>query len=287
MTPRQADLVFTGILLAFVAVTAWGNGAIGIERSRRRAAARFARRSGLPAEPPAPALVARVARRNRFVMAGVAAGAALSSLDAGGSFWPVLLYLGLAIGAVVARFTEPAPPESSPRVAHAAETAVGDYVPGWLLLVVRLTAAAVVGYAVLALAAPRRDDPAPPVLSDVQVALLAVLAVAGCALAGMLARLVVRRRRAVVSADELDVDDALRGSAVRDCFQLSAAISLLALLATCAALTDQPVEGFSRRVGGWTPVVALAAVAVVGTVFELTGGHRWWRSRLRRREPAA
>lgn len=280
------QLVSTAILLGFVALFALGNGALGGTASRQRAAVRFARRTGLPADPPDPVLVARVGRRNRFVMAGVAVGAVLTYADTAGLVWPVLLYVGLAAGAVVARFTEPAPPAGSPRVARTTETAVSDYVPAWLLALVGLTAAAAAGYAVLALVAPRRADPAPPMLSDPQVVLLAALAFAGLVLGGVLARLVVRRRRTVASVEELDVDDALRGSAVRDCFQLSAAISLFVLTVLSFALTDQPVEGVARRVGGWTPLALLGVVAVVASVFELTGGPRWWRSRLRRELPA-
>ena len=80
MTPLAAQLVslaFCGVLLL---VVAWWTGTLAGAGRQRRAAERFARRSGLPAAA-VPGLVRRVVRRQRWTLAGIAAGLGRGDLD--------------------------------------------------------------------------------------------------------------------------------------------------------------------------------------------------------------
>lgn len=274
--PRLAVL---GVYLAVLALFGWRLGALGGGRVQRRAAERFARRSGLPVgDIPDPGLIRRVVRRERFVVAGVAVGLLVAaSLD---ELWFTPLYAGLAVGAVVDRLTQPAAPPGTPRVAHATSTRVDDYVPRWLLGAVWAAAAVVPVLAVLWAVAPRTErDLGDAELPGGAVAGLVLLALAGLLASLGLARLVVRRRAAVGSPEELATDDALRAQAVRDSLHLSAATSVLTAFSLSFALTEQDVDGPLRRVGGWLPLAVLVGLAVVGTVHEIRGP-RHWRARL-------
>jgi hypothetical protein len=252
-------------------------GALGGARRVRRAAGRFARRAGLPAGSE-PALAGRVVRRRRFVLAGIAVG--LLAAGAVDQLWFAALYAGLAAGAVADRLTQPAMPPGTPRVAHATNTRVTDYVPRWLLGAVAVAAAAVPTLAVLWLVAPRTErNLGDPELSGGLVLALVLLTLAALLASRWLARVIVERRVAAGSAADLAIDDALRAQAVRDALHLSAATSVLAAYAVSAGLVEQDVDGVLRRVGGWFPLVLLAALAVVGTAHEVRGP-RHWRSRL-------
>jgi hypothetical protein len=77
------------------------------------------------------------------------------------------------------------------------------------------------------------------------------------------------------------VDDALRAQAVRDALHLTAAISVVVAFVLSLALAEPDVvDGPLRRIAGWTPIVLLIGLAVVGTVHEATGGPQHWRRRL-------
>lgn len=94
-----------------------------------------------------------------------------------------------------------------------------------------------------------------------------------------LARVIVHQRAGVGSPLELATDDALRAQAVRDTLHLTAAVSVVAAWSLSLALMEPDVDGVLRRVGGWTPVVTLVLLVMVGTVHEWTG-LRHWRRRL-------
>lgn len=295
-------IVFYALVAAIWLVAAWSRGVIGGRRHREQAALRFAREAGLPVDdPPDAGLVRRVVRRHRFVLAGALTGFALG-LAGPDSGWlmSALLYVGVAAGAVVARFTEPRPAVDSPRFAHATEIRVTDYVPPWIVAMVALGAGAAVVLAAYVLTArgpfplrtpdPDLDEVVQPtrwMTSDAEVVATAAVAVAATALAVVLARLVVDRRRAATSTAELAVDDALRASAVRDCLQLSAAVSFTALISISFALTEPSVADLPRRIGGWAPGVMLAALAIVHVAFQATRGAQRWRARLHAQPAAA
>ena len=274
LAARLVSLVFCGVLLL---VVAWWTGTLAGARRQRRAAERFARRSGLP-EAAVPGMVRRVVRRQRWTLAGIAAGLVVATWT--NELWFAPLYVGLAIGAVADRLTRPAARPDTPRVAHAAGTRVTDYVPGWLLVAVLAAATLAPVLAVLWAVAPRTErwlgDPemaGATVLTLVAVTLLALAA------SLWLARVVVHRRATVGSPLELAVDDALRAQAVRDALHLSAAVSVVTTFALGLALTEQDVDGALRRVGGGLPLVTLVLLVAVGTVHEWSGP-RHWRARL-------
>jgi hypothetical protein len=279
MSPAEARLVTVAVWAFLLLFFGWRLGAFGgPERECQRARA-FADRAGLPAEAVDAALVRRVVRRQRFVLAGVALGLVAPAVVPGDL---ALLYVGLALGAVADQLTTPAPPSGTPRVAHATSIRLGDYVPSWLFAVV--TAAALTGpvLAVLHELAPRKaQNIAFDRLSGTAATGLTLAALGGLAVSVGLARLVVRRRQAVGSPTELAVDDALRAQAVRDALHLTAAISLAVAFVLALALAEPDVDGPLRRVAGLTPVVLLFGIFAVGTVHELTGGPRHWRRRLR------
>lgn len=277
MTELAAKLVSLAVCAVLLLLAAWWTGTLAGADRQRRAAERFARRSGLPAAA-VPGLVRRVVRRQRWTLAGIGAGLlAATWLE---HLWFAGFYLGLAVGAVADRLTQPGARPDAPRVAHATGTRVTDYVPGWLLAAVGAAAAVAPMLAVLWAVAPRTErglgDPeieAGTVLALVAVTLLAL------AVSLWLARVVVHRRTAAGTPLELATDDALRAQAVRDTLHLSAAVSVITLFALSLALTEQDVDGALRRVGGWLPVVTLALLLVVGTVHEWSGP-RHWRRRL-------
>lgn len=276
MTQLAAQLISLAFCLALLLLAGWWGGTLAGPARQRRAAERFVRRSGLPAEA-VPGLVRRVVRRQRWTLAGIAAGLVVATwLD---ELWFAALYIGLAVGAVADRLTQPDPAPDAPRVAHATGTRVTDYVPGWLLVVVSGAAAVVPLLAALWAVAPRTDRedyramPAATVLALVTVTLLAL----GASL--WLARVIVHRRGTVGSPLELASDDALRAQAVRDALHLTAAVSVIAAFALGLALKEPDVDGALRRVGGWLPVATLVLLVVVGVVHEWTG-LRHWRRRL-------
>jgi hypothetical protein len=117
-------------------------------------------------------------------------------------------------------------------------------------------------------------------MSGATATVLALTALAGLVVSAGLARLVVRRRQAVGTPAELAADDALRAQAVRDALHLTAAISLAVAFVLSLALAEPDVDGPLRRVAGYTPLVLLLAVFLVGSLHELSGGPRWWRKRL-------
>jgi hypothetical protein len=276
VTETEARLETLAIWLGLLLLVGWRLGALGGAKRARRAARRFARRAGLPADSQ-PVLARRVVRRQRFVLAGISVGLAVGSwLD---QLWFAALYGGLAVGAVVDRLTQPVAPPGAPRVAHATATGVTDYVPRWLLGAVVAAAAMVLALAGLWVIAPRTerglggDTPATIVLLLVAATTVA-LAASLC-----LARVVVHRRATVGSPLELATDDALRAQAVRDALHLSAAVSVVAAFALSLALQEPDVDGVLRRVGGWLPAATLVLLLAVGKVHEWSGP-RHWRSRL-------
>jgi hypothetical protein len=278
MTPAQADAVIVAIWTGLVLFFGWRLGVFGGARRQRRRAEAFAARAGLPAEAVDRTLVHRVARRQRFVLAGVALGLIAGTVLPGDL---ALLYVGLALGAVADQLTTPPPPPGTPRVAHATSTRLADYVPGWLFAVVTVLALTGPALAVLHQVAPRKVqnvvfDP----MSGTTATVLALTALAGLVVSVGLARLVVRRRQAVGTPAELAADDALRAQAVRDALHLTAAISLAVAFVLSLALAEPDVDGPLRRVAGYTPIVLLFGIFVVGSLHELSGGPRWWRTRL-------
>jgi hypothetical protein len=219
-----------------------------------------------------------------MVLAGVALGVLAAALTDGSV---ALIWAGLAVGALADQLATPPAPADAPRVAHPTGTAVTDYVQAWLLVAVAAAACCAPLLALLWWVAPR--GPAPPGstdTSDAQVAGLVAVAAAGLAGSLLLARFLVGRRQRAGSAADLATDDAFRAQAVRDALQLTAALSVAVAFALAAALQDGDVTGFARHVGGWAPLVALGAVAVVGTAHELTGGPRHWRRLHRIRQSA-
>jgi hypothetical protein len=271
------------ILLVLLLATGWALGAFGGPALRRRAAA-YARRVGLADAGRDPGFVARLGRRQRFVLAGVALGLLATALTDGSV---ALIWAGLALGALADQLATPPAPADAPRVAHPTGTAVTDYVPAWLLGAVAVAAGCAPLLALLWWVAPR--GPAPPGSTDTsgaRVAGLAALAAAGLAGSLLLARFLVRRRQRAASSTGLATDDAFRAQAVRDALHLTAAVSVAAAFGLATALQDGDVTGFARHVGGWTPLVALAAVAAVGTAHELTGGPRRWQRLHPVRQPA-
>lgn len=278
MTKAQADAVVVVAWTVVFMFAGWRLGVFGGAGRQRRRAEGFAARAGLPAEAVDATLIHRVARRQRFVLAGVALGLIAGTVVPGDL---ALLYVGLALGAVVDQLTTPPPPPDTPRVAHATSTRLADYVPGWLFAVVTVLALTGPTLAVLHQAAPRKVqnivfDP----MSGTTAAVLALTALAGLVVSAGLARLVVRRRQAVGTSTELAADDALRAQAVRDALHLTAAISLAVAFVLSLALAEPDVDGPLRRVAGYTPIVLLLGVFAVGILHEVSGGPRWWRTRL-------
>lgn len=276
MTPDLARLVtiaFWAVVLLFFGWRLGTFGGAGREWHRARA---FADRAGLPAEAVDATLVHRVVRRQRFVLAGVALGLVAPAVLPGDI---ALLYVGLALGAVADQLTTPALPAGTPRVAHATSSRLTDYVPGWLVATATAAALTTPVLAVLHELAPRKaQNIAFDRMSGATAVGLVLTALAGLAVSVLLARLVVRRRQTVGSPTELAVDDALRAQAVRDALHLTAAITFVVAFVLALALAEPDVaDGPVRRVAGWTPIVILAGLAVVGTVHEATGGPTHWR----------
>ena len=277
MSEAAATWVTVGIWTGALLLAGASLGALGGARLEHRRAVRFAARCGLPGEVDA-GLVRRVARRQRFVLAGVALGA-LASIATKGSI--ALIWGGLAVGALADQVASPAAPDGAPRVAHTTGTRLTDYVPGWLLGAVVAAFACSPLLALLWVLAPRGGvDADVPGTPGTEVA--GLVAVAAAALAGslLLARFLVRRRQRVSSAADLATDDAFRAQTVRDALHLTAATSLAVAFALSLALHDPAVQGVARPVGGWAPIVLLLAAVAVGTVHEAGGGPRYWRGRL-------
>jgi hypothetical protein len=136
MGETEARVVTALVLLSLLLAAGCALGAFGGPALRRRAAA-FATRVGLPDAGRDPAFAARVGRRQRIVLAGVALGVPAVVLT-GGSV--VLIWAGLAVGALADQLAAPAAPSGAPRVAHPTDTGVTDYVPTWLLAVVAAAA---------------------------------------------------------------------------------------------------------------------------------------------------
>lgn len=279
MTPDQARLVTVAFWAVVLLYFGWQLGAFGGAGREWRRARAFAERAGLPAEAVDAVLVRRVVRRQRFVLAGVALGLAAPAVLPG-EF--ALLYVGLALGAVADQLTTPRPPAGTPRVAHATSTRLGDYVPSWLFAAATAAALTTPVLAVLHELAPRKaQNIVFDRMSGAAATGLVLTALAGLAVSVLLARLVVRRRQTVGSLTELAVDDALRAQAVRDALHLTAATSVVVAFVLSLALAEPDVvDGPLRRVAGWTPIVILIGLAVVGTVHEATGGPTHWRRRL-------
>jgi hypothetical protein len=269
-TERVGTVVLWLVLLL---IAAWGLGLLGPRSWRWHQARAYGRRVGLPVvDGP---VVARLARRHRFVLGGVAVGALASPWLNLAAVW-----VGLAAGAVADQLTAPAP-AAGPRVAHATSTRLDDYVPRWVLGAAAAAATCVPVLAVCWLVAPRTPRHLDPrMLTGAGAVGLVVVAVGGLAISLALARLVVRRPQAAGTATELALDDAYRAQAVRDALQLTAAVSVLAGWRMSQALLEQDVDGVLRRVGGAVPLVTLLAIVVAGVLHEATGGARHWRSRL-------
>jgi hypothetical protein len=279
----EARVLTALVLLSLLSAASWALGAFGGRALRRKAAA-FGTRVGLPEAGRDPVFVARVGRRQRIVLAGVALGVLAAALT-GGSV--VLIWAGLAVGALADQLAAPVAPPGAPRVAHPTDTRLTDYVPAWLLWAVAAAAGCAPLLALLWSVAPRR--PVPPASADtsaLEVGGLVAVAAVGWAGSLLLARFLVGRPQRAASASDLVTDDAFRAQAVRDALQLTAALSYAAAFGLATALQDDDVTGLARDVGGWTPVVLLVAVAVVGTVHELTGGPRHWRRLHPARQPA-
>jgi hypothetical protein len=274
MSQTEAAWITTGIWYALLLVAGWQLGALGGARLGHERAVRYAARVGLPGDVDA-GLVRRVVRRQRFVLVGVGLGILAVALT-GGSV--ALIWAGLAVGALADQLASPAAPDDAPRVAHTADTRLTDYVPGWLVWTAVAAAACAPLLALLWVVAPRggplADVPGTP---GGEVVSLVAVAAAGLAGSLVLARFMVRRRQRVASAADLATDDAFRAQAVRDALHLTAATSITVAARLSLALSDQDVQGVTRRVGGWTPIVLLLALAAVGTVHELTGGPKHWR----------
>lgn len=243
-------------------------------RARRRAAS-FARRAGLP--EVTPELVRRVTRRHRFVVAGAALGLAVPV-----DLYLVPVYAGLALGAVADAVTRPGPAPGTPRVAHATSTRLRDYVPAWLLGVAAAGAAVAPVLALVWAFASRSAGRAAEFTPTpgTTVGLLVLASGAGLATSVGLARLVVRRPQPAGSPDELAVDDALRGQAVRDVLQVTAVVSFAAVLLLSTALTEPGLADPVRRLGSACPLAMLVGLLVVGPLQEFTGGPKHWRRRL-------
>ena len=284
MSTTTARLIGMGLLTGALLVTAWAKGALAGGRAHRKAAERFAARTGLPAEAVDDQLARRVVRRHRLVVVGFWAGLVTASLL--GTSW-ALGYVGLAFGAVADRLLgHPAAP-NAPRTAHGRDTRITDYVPGWLLAAVGLAVLCAGTLAVCWAAAPRLPrDASHYDLPPEQSVGLVVWLVAGAAGSAALTRLVVHRAQPVASAAELAVDDALRSQAVRDALHLATAAAAATALAFATALNAQAADSSLRAVAGWTPTAFLVALAVVGTWHEAVRGPAYWRSRLHP-EPAA
>ncbi len=283
MGETEARVVTALVLLSLLLAAGWALGAFGGGALRRRAGA-FARRVGLPDAGRDPAFVARVGRRQRIVLLGVTLGVLAAVLTEGSV---VLIWVGLAVGALADQFATPAAPPGAPRVAHQTETRVTDYVPTWLLAAVAAVAGCAPLLGLLWWTAP--GGSAPPASRDtspVEVVGWVAIAVAGWLCSLLLARFLVRRRQRAASAADLATDDAFRAQAVRDALQLTAALSIAAAFGVATALQDDDVTGLARHVGGFAPLVLLTAVAGVGTAHELTGGARHWRRLHRVRQPA-
>lgn len=273
-----AVLVWTAVWGLVLAVCSWRLGALGGRRAQRRRAAAFARRSGLPAGEPDPALVRRVVRRQRFVQAGITVGLVASTQAH--DLWVVAIYAGLALGAVADRLLQPPVPPGAPRVAHGTDTRLTDYVPRWLLGAAVVAAAVPPLFALLWVAAPRTErDLVDTELSGGTAVLLVLAALAALAASLGLARLVVRRPAAAGTPWDLATDDALRAQAVRDSLHLSAATSVATAYVLSWGLVEQDVDGALRAVGGWFPFAALLLLLVVAVGHEVRGP-RHWRSRL-------
>lgn len=278
MTATEAHLISVAIWIALLLFFGWRLGAFGGAERGQRTARAFAYRTGLPVAAVDAALVRRVVRRQRFVLAGVAVGVAAPPAIPGNL---ALLYVGLAVGAVVDQLSTPPPPPGTPRVAHATSTRLNDYVPGWLFAVVTAVAVVAPVLALLHQTAPRKaQNLVFQRLSGTAATGLVLTALTGLIVSVALARLVVRRRQAVGSPTELAVDDALRAQAVRDTLHLTAAISVVVAYVLALALAEPDVDGPLRRVAGLTPIVLLLAIIVVGAVHELTGAPRYWQRRL-------
>jgi hypothetical protein len=274
MPETEARVVSAAVLLALLLAAGWWLGAFGGWRTRRRAAA-FAARVGLPEAAADRGFARRVRRRQLIVLAGVALGVLAEALT-GGSV--ALIWVGLAVGALADQLATPPAPAGGPRVAHHTGTSLTDYVPAWLVWAAVAAAGCAPLLALVWWLAPRA--PVPPQATDTsgaQVAWLVAIAAAALVVSLLLARFLVRRRQRAASAADLAVDDSFRAQAVRDALHLTAATSLAVAFALSLALQDDDVAGVARHVGGYAPLVLLGAVAVVGTVHELTGGPRHWR----------
>jgi hypothetical protein len=283
MSDTEARVSTAVVLVALLLAAGWALGAFGGPALRRKAAA-VAVRVGLADAGRHPAFVARVRRRQRLVLVGIALGVLAATLTRGSV---ALIWAGLAVGALADQLAAPAAPPGAPRVAHPTGTSVTDYVPAWLLSAVAAGAAGAALLALLWSVAPRRTvPPASAGTSGVEVTALVAVAAAGLAGSLLLARFLVGRRQRAASTADLATDDAFRAQAVGDALHLTAALSVAVAFGLATALQDDDVIGIARQVGGWAPLVLLVAVAVVGTVHELTGGPRHWRRLHQIRQPA-
>lgn len=262
-------------VLVFLAFS-WRLGALGGVRVQHRHAVAVARRWGLPADSVDQAFVRRITRRQRFVQTGVLLGLAVVTFTS--NSWYLPLYAGLALGAVADQLAAPPLPPDTPRVAHATEPRLTDYVPAWILGAALL--AAVCAPVLAVLWAVRPHVPFPHSLSATGTAALAVGSVGGLGVSLALARFVVRRPQAAGSTAELALADGLRAQAVRDALHVTAVVSLV-----CTAvlgLKIEEIDGTMRHVGGYATTVMIVGVLLVICVHELTGGPRHWRGRLER-----
>ena len=286
MSETTAQAVGLGVLAALLLAVAWAKGALAGDRAHRAAADRFARRAGLPAGAVDDTLARRVVRRHRLVILGAGLGVVfgvvlgpLLGLDGvAGAGWATG-YAGLALGAVADRLTGPGAGREAPRTAHARDTRVSDYVPGWLLAVVGAAVLVAAALAVAWLVTPGR--PVPTVYYTDRWSLAAAVllpAALGLAASAALVRLVLRRPQPVASPTGLAVDDALRAQALRDALHLATATAVI----TALAFTDglrllDGVPGPLRAVAGWAPPGMLVVVVVLAAWHEGVGGPAHWR----------
>ncbi|MFT2817819.1 hypothetical protein [Leifsonia sp. A12D58] len=180
---------------------------------------------------------------------------------AGYAVGSIAIAVGTASAALVAvrQFAEPGPDAS--RVARARSHSLFDYVhPGWVWAAVTAAGVATAAGATLLLGSRRPDAdiglPLPAVVS------LAAIALIGVPVVALLCRALLAVPQPASSELELQWDDALRASALRDLWIASIALSTAALVTAASWLVGPaPIEVYAVCVIGYLPIVLTALPA--------------------------
>jgi hypothetical protein len=165
--------------------------------------------------------------------------------------------LGYLLGALYAEFTQERPVDSGTRAAALAPRAVEDYLPSFVLVVLRTVSASMAVLMPLHLWGPAREGSAPQVSTILGGASAAVLPL----VIEYLLRRMVAQPQPALSGDLLAADDAIRSSSIHAVAGAGACACLL-LLGTFSAVTGMTSAITALR---WL-LPAFGAIAFAGGV---------------------